>query len=211
MAEPMNDSYPARLAIDFPDEGLDRVSTLLRIFYIIPIFIVLALISGGSWTFTSGQEVTTFTAAGGILFFPVLLMILFRKKYPHWWFAFNLELVRFSTRVGAYLFLMSDRYPSTDEEQYVHLDLDYPDVDRDLNRGLPLVKWLLAIPHYIVLFFLYIAGIFAVIGAWFAILFTGRYPQGIFDYLVGVFRWSIRVHAYAMLLITDRYPPFSLR
>jgi Domain of unknown function (DUF4389) len=112
--------------------------------------------------------------------------------------------------VSSYLALMSDRYPSTDEEQSVHLDLDYPNVKQDLNRWLPLVKWLFAIPHYVVLLFLGIAAVFAVIFAWFAILFTGRYPQGLFDFVEGVMRWWLRVEAYALLLVTDRYPPFRL-
>jgi uncharacterized protein DUF4389 len=105
---------------------------------------------------------------------------------------------------------MNDSYPSTDERQWVQLDFPYPDARRDLNRWLPLVKWLLAIPHYIVLFFLYIAVIVLVIGAWFAILFTGRYPRGIFDFVEGVIRWHNRVLGYAFILVTDRYPPFSM-
>jgi hypothetical protein len=148
--------------------------------------------------------------AGGILFLPVLLMILFRKKYPRWWFDWNLALTRFSARVGAYLALLTDVYPSTDEEQAVHIDIPYPDAPRDLSRGLPLVKWFLAIPHYIVLFFISIAAFVCVVVAWFAILFTGRYPAGLFDFVVGVYRWSLRVAAYAFLLTTDQYPPFSL-
>ena len=109
----------------------------------------------------------------------------------------------------AYVGLLDDHYPSTDEEQAVHLDFPYPDAGQ-LNRWLPLVKWLLAIPHYIVLFFLAIGAVVAVIIAWFAILFTGRYPRGLFDYVVGVIRWSNRVTGYAMVLVTDQYPPFSL-
>jgi hypothetical protein len=105
---------------------------------------------------------------------------------------------------------MDDRYPSTDDHQTVHLDYIYPDAARDLNRWLPLVKWLLAIPHYIVLFFLEIAAVVMVIVAWFIILFTGRYPRGAFDFVEGVFRWHIRVIAYALTLVTDRYPPFQL-
>jgi hypothetical protein len=162
------------------------------------------------WQWGSDNAKTAVAAAGGALFFAPLLMILFREKYPRWWFDFNLQLTRFSTRVSSYLALMSDRYPSTDEEQSVHLDLEYPDVKRDLNRWLPLVKWFLAIPHYIVLVFLTIASIFAVLFAWFAILFTGRYPRTLFDFVEGVMRWGLRVQAYSMLLVTDRYPPFRL-
>lgn len=151
------------------------------------------------------------SGAGGLLFFAPLLMILFRQKYPRWWFDWNRELLRFINRVGVYLALMDDRYPATDAEQSVRLELPYPDVPRELNRWLPLVKWFLAIPHYIVLFFLGIAALVAVIIAWFAILFTGWYPRGLFDFVEGVFRWSNRVTAYAFLLVTDRYPPFRLR
>ena len=195
------EAHPARLTIDYPARDLDRLSTLLRVLYAIPIAIVLGLIGS---TFGSASF-------GAVLVLPVLLTILFRQKYPRWWFDFHLQLARFSTRVCAYLALMSDRYPSTDEEQSVHLDLDYPDVAQDLNRWLPLVKWLLAVPHYVVLFFLATAAVAAVIVTWFTILFTGRYPRGVFDFVEGVLRWGLRVEAYAFLLITDRYPPFSLK
>lgn len=200
--------YPVRLSVDYPDRPLDRVSTLLRIIWVIPIAIVLAMVSGG--TIAVGGT-TAIAVAGGLLFAAPLVMILFRQKYPRWWFDWNLELLRFSTRVGVYLALMDDRYPSTDDHQSVRLDADYPDVPRDLNRFLPLVKWLLAIPHLVVLLFLGIGVVFAVIFAWFAILFTGRYPRGLFDYVEGVIRWGTRVTGYAFLLVTDRYPPFSLR
>jgi uncharacterized membrane protein len=196
--------HPARLHIDYPDRELDRVSTLLRLLYVLPIAIVLGLIDATA----SGESMGLM--AGGALVLPVLLMVVVRRKYPRWWFDFNLELARLATRVLAYLALMSDVYPSTDEEQSVHLDLDYPDVTEDLNRWLPLVKWFLAIPHYIALLFLGVAAILAVIGAWFAVLVTGRYPRPIFDFAEGVLRWSLRVDAYAFLLVTDRYPPFSL-
>jgi len=205
-----NTVYPARLSVDYPDRELNRGTTFFRLFAAIPIILVLASVSGWTWQagYENGKEAAA--AAGGLLFFGPLLMILFRQKYPRWWFDFNLQLTRFSARVSSYLALMSDRYPSTDEEQSVHLELDYPDVKSDLNRWLPLVKWLLAIPHFIVLFFLGIAAVFAVIIAWFAILFTGRYPRGIFDFVEGVMRWGLRVQAYSMLLVTDQYPPFRL-
>jgi hypothetical protein len=201
---------PTRLSVDYPDRELNRLTTFFRLFVALPILIVLGAVSGEAWQWSTEQGTNAAVAAGGLLFFGPLLMILFRQKYPRWWFDFNLQLTRFSTRVSSYLALMSDRYPSTDEEQAVHLDLDYPDVKHDLNRWLPLVKWLLAIPHYIVLFFLAIAAVFAVIIAWFAILFTGRYPRSLFGFVEGVMRWGLRVEAYAMLLVTDRYPPFRL-
>jgi hypothetical protein len=180
---------------------------------VIPIAIVLSVVSGGSYNFDwggSNDASSTFVAAGGFLFLAPLLIILFREKYPRWWFDWNLELSRFTNRVATYWALMSDTYPSTDEHQYVRLDIDYPDAKNDLSRGMPLVKWFLAIPHYFVLFFLYIGAFFAVVFAWFAILFTGRYPRGLFDFVEGVIRWHMRVTGYAFLLVTDRYPPFRL-
>jgi Domain of unknown function (DUF4389) len=204
-------AYPVQFSIDYPDRALDRVSTAFRLFTAIPILIVLGAVAGGTWQWTSASGETVVAAgAGGLLFFGPLLMILFRQKYPRWWFDWNRELQRFGNRVGAYLALMDDRYPSTDEHQSVHLEYPYPDAARDLNRWLPLVKWFLAIPHYVVLTFLWIAAVVIVIVAWFAVLFTGRYPRGMFDFVEGVIRWHNRVIAYAFVLITDRYPPFRL-
>jgi hypothetical protein len=208
------DQYPVRFSVDYPDRTLNRLTTFFRVLTIIPILIVLGTVSGAAWTYEYDRAkdvvVATSVGAGGLLVFGPLLLILFRQKYPRWWFDWNLNLSRFSNRVGVYLALMEDRYPSTDEEQSVHLDIAYPDARRDLNRWLPLVKWFLAIPHYVVLAFLWIGAVVAVIIAWFAILFTGRYPRGLFDYVEGVIRWGNRVEAYAFLLVTDRYPPFRL-
>jgi hypothetical protein len=200
--------YPVRLTVDYPDRPLNRLTTFFRIFAVIPIGIVLGTVSGETWQSSSGRVAVA--GAGGLLFFGPLLMILFRRKYPRWWFDWNLELQRFGNRVTAYLALMDDRYPSTDDHQSVLLEYDYPDVERDLNRWLPLVKWLLAIPHYIVLFFLDIAAVVVVIVTWFTILFTGRYPRGMFGFVEGVIWWHNRVVAYALTLVTDRYPPFRL-
>jgi hypothetical protein len=203
-------TYPVQFSVDYPDRALNRMTTGFRILVAIPILIVLATVSSETWEFYFRNSEVVVTGAGGLLFLGPLLMILFRRKYPRWWFDWNLELQRFTNRVGAYLALMDDRYPATDQQQAVHLDYVYPDAGRDLNRWLPLVKWLLAIPHYIVLFVLWIAAIVVVIIAWFAILFTGRYPRSLFDFVEGVFRWENRVIAYAFLLVTDRYPPFAL-
>lgn len=212
--------YAARLEIDYPEQ-LDRLTTFFRLLWIIPIVVILGLISGAGETVTytivlnSAGEVMRRTreTAGGLaggLAAATALMIVFRQRYPRWWFDFARELTRFSGRVCAYLVLLTDQYPSTVDEQAVHLEIDYPDVEHDLNQWLPLVKWLLAIPHYIVLLFLGIAVFFATVMAWFAILVTGQYPRGLFDFVVGVGRWGLRVSAYAFLLVTDRYPPFSL-
>jgi len=201
--------YPVEFSVDYPDRPLNRLTTGLRIFTVIPIAIVIGLLPGGELATGTEYGYGFAIGAGSLVFLPLVLLLLFRKKYPRWWFDWNIELMRFANRVGVYFALMDDRYPSTDEQQSVHLDFPYPDAQR-LERGLPLVKWLLAIPHYIVLFFLYIGVFFAVIGAWFAILFTGRYPRGIFTFVEGVIRWSNRVTAYAFTLVTDQYPPFRL-
>jgi hypothetical protein len=210
---PAPSPYPARLQVDFT-ESHNRLTTLFRLVLVIPIAVVLGVLTaGGSQTVYEDAGKTVTSTGGGIasgLFVATLLMVLFRKRYPRWWFDFAQELARFSARVGAYLVLLTDEYPSTVETQGVHLDLDYPDAEAELSRGLPLVKWFLAIPHFIVLFALTIAAFFVVVVAWFAILFTGRYPRALFDFVVGVGRWWLRVDAYAFLLVTDRYPPFSL-
>lgn len=203
-------TYPVLFSVDYPDRPLDRLTTFFRLFVAIPILIVSGAVSGGNWEWTNGKTSAAAAGAGGLLFFGPLLMIVFRQKYPRWWFDWNQELFRFGNRVGVFLALMDDHYPATDEHQSVHLDFPYPDVPRDLNRWLPLVKWFLAIPHYIVLFFLDIAMVVAVILAWFAILFTGRYPPGLFRFVEGVMRWNVRVVGYAYLLVTDQYPPFRL-
>jgi hypothetical protein len=204
-----------QFSVEYPDRDLDRLTTAFRIIVAIPILVVLGTLGSSSWSGSwgdgsPGPGVWIAGSGAAIVFFPVLLMIVFRQKYPRWWFDWNLELMRFENRVGAYLGLLDDKYPSTDEQQSVRLDFPYPDAKQGLNRWLPLVKWLLAIPHYVVLFFLAIAAIVCVIIAWFAILFTGRYPTGLFDFVVGVFRWGNRVTAYAFVLVTDQYPPFRL-
>ncbi|MDQ3123208.1 MAG: DUF4389 domain-containing protein [bacterium] len=213
MAE-IKDKYPATFDIEYPNK-LDRLSSFFRIIWSIPAVILLSILSvSGSEEYVNeaGKEVSA--GGGGImagLFVATALMIFFRQRYPRWWFDFALELNRYSSRVAAYLFLLTDRYPSTVEKQSVTLDIDYPNVERDLNTFLPLVKWLLAIPHYIALLFLALAALVATIIAWFAILITGKYPRGLFDFVVGVGRWGVRVTAYAFLLTTDKYPPFSLK
>ena len=208
-----SEPYAARLEIDYPEQ-LDRFTTFFRLIWIIPIGIILALLTAtGNETVAETGEKIERTGGGitGGLFLATMLMIVFRQRYPRWWFDFARELTRFGARVGAYFFLLTDRYPSTVDEQSVHLEIDYPDVEHDLNRWLPLVKWLLALPHYIVLAVLAVIGIVVWIIAWFAILFTGRYPRALFDYVVGVGRWGLRVGAYMSLLVTDEYPPFSLQ
>jgi len=207
----MPPSYPVTFSVDYPERDLNRLSTFFRIFAAIPIAIVIELLPGGSLAaghYYAGSSGVA-ASAGALVFAPIVLMLLFRRKYPRWWYDWNIEFLRFANRIGVYVLLMDDEYPSTDERQAVHLDFAYPEAER-LSRGLPLVKWLLAIPHYFVLFFLSIGVFFAAIGAWFAILFTGRYPKGIFDFVEGTIRWHNRVIGYAFSLVTDEYPPFRL-
>jgi len=202
-------TYPVQFDVAYPNRDLNRLTTAFRILMVIPILIVLGTLGGHDyWNWGKGAHVAE--VGGGVLFLPVLLLIVFRQKYPRWWYDWNLELLRFTNRVFVYLALMDDTYPSTDERQSVSLEMPYPNVQQDLNRWLPIVKWLLAIPHLIVLFFLFLAAIVCAICAWFAILFTGRYPRGLFDFITGVFRWSNRVSGYAFMLVTDEYPPFRL-
>ena len=205
--------YPVQFDVDYPSRPLSRLSTAFRLLAAIPILILATLLSGQAFDGSNSgghQSMDTIVIGGAAVFLPLVAMILFRRKYPRWWFDWNLNLLRFSNRITAYLALLDDRYPSTDEEQSVHLELAYPDT-RQINRWLPLVKWFLAIPHYIVLFVLSVAAVVSVIVAWFAILFTGSYPRALFDFVVGVLRWSNRVNGYAFTLVTDQYPPFSLR
>ena len=204
------ESYPVNFSVDYPEQPLEKFSTFFRIIAVIPIFIIWALVSSVELQFGSSQSFT-FLTAGGALIFPPLLMILFRQKYPRWWFDWNVALIKFQYRVFSYFLLLRDEYPSTDEDQAVHVEVAYPDVTQDLNRWLPLFKWLLAIPHYVVLPFLWVAVFVVVIIVWFVILITGRYPDGLFAFVVGVERWSLRVTAYAFLMVTDRYPPFRLQ
>lgn len=201
--------HPVRFDVEYPDRELNRVGTAFRLILAVPILVLLSSVGGQAMHFGEGSAEVVLSTSGGLLFVPPLLMILFRRKYPYWWFEWNRELLRFTNRVIVYVALLDDRYPSTDEHQAVHLDFDAPE-ERTLNRWLPLVKWLLAVPHYVVLFFLDIAAVVAVVAAWFAIVFTGRHPRALFDFLVGVGRWHNRVISYAWILVTDRYPPFRL-
>ncbi len=208
----MSNDYPVKLSIDYPDRKLDRLTSFFRIFTIVPIAIVISLMVGSSSSWGEHHDAWRWGVGGtsGILFLPTLLMVLFRQKYPKWWFEWNVNITKFTTRVCNYFALMTDVYPSTDEEQTVHIEIPYPDAKKDIKPWMPLVKWFLAIPHFIVLGLLLIAVTVVWIISWFAILFTGKYPRSFFDFNLGVFRWSLRVTAYALILVTDTYPPFSL-
>ena len=204
-------AYPVSLSIDYPDRNLNRLTTFFRIFTAIPIVIIIGLLSSAEFGWEGGGGGVYRYAAAGLVVLPLVLMLLFRQKYPKWWFDWNLSLTKFSTRVFSYLMLLTDQYPSTDKDQAVHIEIRYPDASKELKRGMPLIKWFLVIPHIFILVFLYIGIIFVTIIAWFSILFTGKYPESLFEYVVGVMRWSLRVSVYAFLLTTDKYPLFSLK
>ena len=202
---------PVEFDIDYPDQQRDRTRTFFRAVMVLPMLVVLAALGGPAIGGTNGGGPLFFIGlANGLIVIPPMLTIVLREKYPRWWFDFNLAFLRFDNRVLGYLLLMSDEYPSTDDEQSVHLEVPYPDVRSDLNRWMPLVKWFLAIPHYLALLILDFGVVIATIGAWVAIVFTGRHPRRLFDYTVGVMRWHNRVVCYAFALVTDRYPPFRL-
>ena len=205
-----NDNYPVDIKIDHPETS-SRLTVFFRIILAVPVMILLGLLAGSSQNPQSGEAAKAAYYCAGFVIIPTVLMILFRKKYPKWWFDWNLELLKFSLRVFSYMIFLTNKYPSTDEEQDVHVEIAYPDVQNDLQRGMPLVKWFLAIPHYIILGFLVAASVIVSILAWFAVIFTAKYPSGLHDFVVGVIRWGIRVNAYAFLLVTDKYPPFSLK
>ena len=226
MAPEQPNPYPVRLSIDYP-ESSRRLTAFFRLFLAVPILILLFLITGAppsdevtdvDWDLPEAASdllwtpaIWMFTAplvAGGLVWIPAILMILFRRKYPRWWFDWNLEMTRFATRIYTYLILLRDDYPSTDEPQGVNLDIPYPEVETQLNRFLALIKWFLAIPHYIALAVLWSLAVAVTVIAWFVILIVGRYPRELFLFVEGVLRWSLRVLAYAFLLTTDRYPPF---
>ena len=208
--ESMTSSYPATLDVEYPDRELSRLTTFFRIFTVIPIGIILALLSGHNSMVNGDAAVSTNYNGGASLFLATVLMLLFRQTYPRWWFDWQLALARFAMRVEAYLCLLRDEYPAVEQDQAIRVEIDYPNAQTDLNRWLPLIKWLFAFPHYVVLLFLSIAAMICVVIAWFAILFTGRYPRGLFAFVVGVMNYWLRVVVYAFMLTTDRYPPFSL-
>ena len=201
------DPYPVQFDVDRPEGTRNRATVFFRLILAIPALILLGLFTDAA---TSTSDWQTYVSVGGFLFLPTLLLLLFRHRYPRWWFDFNVNLLALVNRVSIYVYLLRDEYPSSEDRQALNLRVPYPDAQTQLSRWLPLVKWLLAIPHYIVLFFLSIALLVTTIVAWFAILFTGRYPQGLFEFAVGVLRWSTRVACYSILLTTDRYPPFRL-
>ena len=185
--------YPVRYDVEYPEE-LSRWLIFVKWLLAIPHFMILWALS----------------IAAGVMGFIAFFAILFTKRYPRGLFDFVVNFNRWSLNVDAYTGLLRDEYPpfSWEPGQYaVTYEVDYPE---QLNRWLPLIKWPLAIPHIIVLLFLFIGAFVAWVIAWFAILFTKRFPRGLFDFVVGVTRWQYRVDAYTGLL-RDEYPPFSLK
>ncbi len=203
--------YPVAFDVEYPTDKRNRVTVLFRGVLAIPVILLLEMFINSSSAYSGDSSSQAAVTVGGFLFLPTLLLLLFRHRYPRWWFDFNVNLLGFTMRVLMYVYLLRDEYPSTEDRQALDLMVVYPDAKRDLSRALPLVKWFLAIPHYFIIFFLGIAVLAVTLIAWFAILLTGRYPRGLFEFTVGTLRWTTRVSAYAVLLTTDRYPPFSLK
>ena len=186
------DDYPVTFDVAYP-ESPNRWLILIRWLLAIPHYIVLSLLS----------------ILAGVVWVISFFTILFARTYPDSLYSFMVGVHRWNANLGAYI-LFHDRYPpfSMGESDYegVTFAVERP----DFNRWLVLIKWLLMIPHAIVLYFLSIIAMVAAIALVLAVLFTGRYPRGLFDFLVGVGRWNARVNAYATFVV-DRYPPFSLR
>jgi hypothetical protein len=185
-------------------ENRDRKSVALRIFLVIPIAIFVSAFT--AWSGSS--EASAFLS--GLLFLPVLLALVFRGIYPSYALAFNKSLLALSTRVTAYILVLHDNYPSIEESDDV--TITFPEIDggAKLHRYLPLVKWLLALPLYIVGFVYVLYSLAVLVFTWFTILFTGKMPAASAEVLVGITQYWNRVYGYAFLLVTDEYPSFSL-
>jgi hypothetical protein len=203
IAEP---SYPVSFEAEYPEQ-LGRLSSAFRIILYIPVAIFLALVGGQAFSYSDFGDVTSITlAGGGGIVLAIWAAVLVRQYIPHWLFDFQVALMRFQARAYGYLALLTDRFPAFEGEYPINFEVSYPD---RLNRWkVAIWKIITSIPHIIILIFLYVAALVVVMIAWFAILFTGRYPQGLHTFVAGVFRWSFRVQAYIYSL-TDEYPPFS--
>ena len=189
--------------IEIKLENRDQVSGLFRYILIVPVLIFAAAFApGGAESLSIGM---------GVVVLPTLLAIVFRGVYPSYALRFNQSIVELSTRITAYALLLNDNYPSIEANSSVRVV--FPDVEdgKKLNRLLPLVKWLLAIPLYIVGIVYTIYGLIMLIVGWFAVIFTKAMPQAVAEVLFGVTRFWNRVLGYAFLLVTDEYPSFSLR
>lgn len=193
MAEAMAASYPVTYSVEYPEE-LSRWLIFVKWLLAIPHLLILYALG----------------VATGVVTFIAFFVILFTKRYPREFFDFVVNVNRWTENVYAYVFLLRDEYPpfSWQRGRYaVTYEVAYPE---ELSRWLIFVKWLLAVPHYIVLFFLFIGQGLALLVAFFAILFTKRIPEELFRFVVGVDRYRVRVNAYVNLL-RDEYPPFSVQ
>ena len=187
--------------------GRNRKTVLFRGILVVPAFVFLTSFSAATWSEGSDSGI----GAAGIVFLPTLLALLFRKKYPSFVLTFNHAVLELGTRVFAYLFLLNDDYPSI--ERNPNVAVIFPDIEggAKLNRWLPLVKWFLAIPHYIVGSIYIALSVFVSVIAWVQTSATGKYPAWAGEIVLGSFAYWNRVQGYMLLLVTDEYPTFRLK
>jgi len=186
-------------------EDRNRLTAFFRLVIVMPVAIYVSAfaidsISTDTWGYS----------LGGLIFLPTLLALVFRGIYPSYALAFNHALISLETRVNAYALLLTDDYPSIEENDIVKITLPEVGEGSQLNRYLPLIKWFLAIPLYVMAIIYLVYGLFLTLFAWLSILFSGKYPVWCADAMVGILAFYNRVYGYAFILITDEYPSFSL-
>ena len=195
----MSQQIETHIQVDY--QNRDRTSSFFRPLLIIPVAVFLMLFTQFShWGFS--------TVA---ITMPAVISLLLRQSYPSWILAFNHAILEFGTRAVAYALLLTDKYPTFESNPTVAII--FPDVEggKKLNRWLPLVKWILAIPLYVVGAFYLVLTTFVTIGAWFQIFFTGNFPTWAGNVTTGTVRFWNRVYGYSIVLTTDEYPSFSLK
>ena len=186
-------------------EDRNRLTAFFRLIIVLPVAIY-----SSAFAIDSMSTDTWGYSLGGLIVLPTFLALVFRGIYPSYALAFNHALISLETRVNAYALLLTDDYPSIEENDIVKITLPEVGNGSQLSRVMPLVKWFLAIPLYVMGIIYLVYGIFLTLFAWFSILFTGKYPVWSADAMVGILAFYNRVYGYAFILVTDEYPSFSL-